>query len=65
MNQVLSETSTINNNLSCRLWNSTLVEDYPKVDMVKIGSNAKLIIPPNVVVQQENVKDDVATVSSW
>lgn len=46
-----------------RLWNSTLVEDYPKVDMVKIGSNAKIVIPPRVVIQQENLKDDYATVS--
>lgn len=45
-----------------RLWNSTLVEDYPKVDEVKIGSNAKIIIPPNVVIQQENSKDDYAIV---
>lgn len=46
-----------------RLWNSTLVEDYPKVDKVKIGSNARIIIPPNVVIQQENLKDDYAIVS--
>ncbi|XP_012263310.2 integrin alpha-PS1 isoform X2 [Athalia rosae] len=44
--------------LKARLWNSTLVEDYPRVDMVKIGSNAKIIIPPQVVIQQENLKDD-------
>jgi len=46
-----------------RLWNSTLVEDYPKVDMVKIGSNAKIVIPSNIVIQQENLKDDYAIVS--
>ncbi|XP_017787536.1 PREDICTED: integrin alpha-PS1 [Habropoda laboriosa] len=46
--------------IKARLWNSTLVEDYPKVDEVKIGSNAKIIIPPNVVIQQENLKDDYA-----
>lgn len=46
-----------------RLWNSTLVEDYPKVDMVKIGSNARIVIPSNVVIQQENLKDDHAIVS--
>ncbi|XP_015438656.1 PREDICTED: integrin alpha-PS1 [Dufourea novaeangliae] len=46
--------------VKARLWNSTLVEDYPKVDQVKIGSNAKIVIPPNVVIQQENLKDDVA-----
>lgn len=46
-----------------RLWNSTLVEDYPKVDMVKIGSNARIVIPASVVIQQENLKDDHAIVS--
>lgn len=46
-----------------RLWNSTLVEDYPRVDEVKIGSNAKIVIPPNVIIQQENLKDDYAIVS--
>ncbi|XP_012275249.1 integrin alpha-PS1 [Orussus abietinus] len=46
--------------VKARLWNSTLVEDYPKVDMVKVGSNARIVIPPNVVIQQENLKDDFA-----
>ena len=46
--------------VKARLWNSTLVEDYPKVDQVKIGSNARIIIPPTVVIQQENLKDDYA-----
>ncbi|KMQ95119.1 integrin alpha-ps1 [Lasius niger] len=46
--------------VKARLWNSTLVEDYPKVDMVKIGSNARIVIPSNVVIQQENLKDDHA-----
>ncbi|XP_076754708.1 multiple edematous wings [Xylocopa sonorina] len=46
--------------IKARLWNSTLVEDYPKVDEVKISSNAKILIPPNVIIQQENVEDDNA-----
>ncbi|XP_078051152.1 multiple edematous wings [Augochlora pura] len=46
--------------VKARLWNSTLVEDYPKVDQVKIASNAKIIIPSSVEIQQENLKDDVA-----
>ncbi|KAG7208526.1 hypothetical protein KM043_014745 [Ampulex compressa] len=46
--------------VKARLWNSTLVEDYPKVDMVKIGSSARIIVPPNVIIQQENLKDDYA-----
>lgn len=44
--------------VKARLWNSTLVEDYPRVDMVKIGSHAEIHIPSNVVIQQENLKDD-------
>ncbi|XP_076377738.1 multiple edematous wings isoform X2 [Megalopta genalis] len=46
--------------VKARLWNSTLVEDYPKVDDVKIASNAKIVIPSNVEIQQENLKDDFA-----
>ncbi|XP_015598210.1 integrin alpha-PS1 isoform X2 [Cephus cinctus] len=46
--------------VKARLWNSTLVEDYPRVDKVKISSNARIIIPSNIVIQQENVKDDQA-----
>ncbi|XP_057322797.1 integrin alpha-PS1 isoform X1 [Microplitis mediator] len=47
--------------VKARLWNSTLVEDYPKVDQVKIGSNARIVIPPNIEIQQENLKNDQAT----
>ncbi|XP_053971338.1 integrin alpha-PS1 isoform X1 [Hylaeus volcanicus] len=46
--------------VKARLWNSTLVEDYPKVDQVHIASNAEIIIPQNVTIQQENLKDDHA-----
>ncbi|XP_046412841.1 integrin alpha-PS1 isoform X1 [Neodiprion fabricii] len=46
--------------IKARLWNSTLVEDYPRVDEVRIGSNARIIIPSNVVIEQENLKDDEA-----
>lgn len=35
------------------------------MDMVKIGSNAKLVIPPNIVIQQENLKDDHTMVSAF
>lgn len=31
--------------IRARLWNSTLVEDYPKVKAVEIASTAKIIIP--------------------
>ncbi|KAK0076160.1 hypothetical protein PV325_005802 [Microctonus aethiopoides] len=47
--------------VKARLWNSTLVEDYPKVDQVKIGSNARIVIPSNIEIQQENLKNDHAT----
>ncbi|XP_063973900.1 integrin alpha-PS1 isoform X1 [Diachasmimorpha longicaudata] len=46
--------------VKARLWNSTLVEDYPKVDKVKIGSNARIVIPPNIEIQQEDLKNDHA-----
>ncbi|XP_014210649.1 integrin alpha-PS1 [Copidosoma floridanum] len=46
--------------IKARLWNSTLAEDYPKVDRVNIASSAKIIIPPNVVIQQNNLTDDSA-----
>jgi integrin alpha 7 len=45
-----------------RLWNSTLAEDYPKVDRVNIGSSAKIIVPQQVVIQQNNLTDDSAEV---
>ncbi|XP_043467893.1 integrin alpha-PS1 isoform X2 [Leptopilina heterotoma] len=44
--------------IKARLWNSTLAEDYRKVDEVRIASYAKIIIPAGVIIQQENVSDD-------
>lgn len=32
--------------IKARLWNSTLISDYPKVDLVNIVSHAKIVIPP-------------------
>ncbi|XP_058799124.1 integrin alpha-PS1 isoform X2 [Phymastichus coffea] len=46
--------------IKARLWNSTLAEDYPKVDRVNIGSSAEIIIPSTVVIQQTNLTDDLA-----
>ncbi|XP_011505968.1 PREDICTED: integrin alpha-PS1 [Ceratosolen solmsi marchali] len=46
--------------VKARLWNSTLAEDYPKVDRVNIGSSAKIIIPQQVIIQQNNLTDDTA-----
>lgn len=40
-----------------RLWNSTFVMDYPRVDMVKIVSHATLHIPEMFGIQQ-NKQDD-------
>lgn len=45
-----------------RLWNSTLAEDYPKVDKVNIVSNARIIIPSSIIVQQNNLTDDYTEV---
>ncbi|XP_044728247.1 integrin alpha-PS1 isoform X2 [Chrysoperla carnea] len=47
--------------IRARLWNSTLVEDYPKVDWVNIRSRAKIHIPPEYSIQQ-NTSDDEALV---
>uniref|UniRef100_U5EVI2 Putative vitronectin receptor alpha subunit n=1 Tax=Corethrella appendiculata TaxID=1370023 RepID=U5EVI2_9DIPT len=49
--------------IKARLWNSTLVSDYPKVDLVKISSYAKISIPPGYGVQQ-NEKDDSVSVET-
>ncbi|XP_016838421.1 integrin alpha-PS1 isoform X2 [Nasonia vitripennis] len=46
--------------IKARLWNSTLAEDYPRVDKVNIGSIAKIVIPSGIVVQQNNLTDDFA-----
>ena len=45
-----------------RLWNSTLVEDYPKVYSVNIKSRAKVHLPPGLMILQ-NLADDEAEVS--
>ncbi|XP_044002303.1 integrin alpha-PS1 isoform X2 [Aphidius gifuensis] len=44
--------------VKARLWNSTLAEDYPTVDKVRIGSNARIVIPSAIEIQQENLKND-------
>ncbi|PSN29549.1 Integrin alpha-PS1, partial [Blattella germanica] len=48
---------------SCALWNSTLVEDYPKVESVKIRSRAKMFLPPSLMIHQ-NTSDDEAQVET-
>lgn len=47
-----------------RLWNSTLMADYPKVDKVSIWSRAKIHIPPSLIIHQDT-SDDVAKVSFY
>ncbi|XP_046678845.1 integrin alpha-PS1 isoform X2 [Homalodisca vitripennis] len=49
--------------IRARLWNSTLVADYPKVDHVSISSRAKLHIPPSLIIHQDT-SDDVAQVET-
>ncbi|XP_039296864.1 integrin alpha-PS1 isoform X2 [Nilaparvata lugens] len=48
--------------IKARLWNATLVEDYPRVDYVKIGSRARIVIPPPFIVHQSQTEDDIAEV---
>lgn len=43
-------------NVTARLWNSTLVSDYPKVDLVKIASIARIKV---FEVQQDHLVDSV------
>ncbi|XP_018318940.1 integrin alpha-PS1-like, partial [Agrilus planipennis] len=45
--------------IKSRLWNSTLVEDYSKVDWVTISSHAELKIPDSTI-EQDNWLDDSA-----
>lgn len=47
--------------IKSRLWNSTLVADYPRVDLVKIASYAYISIPEAYGIQQMK-KDDKSSV---
>lgn len=47
--------------VKARLWNSTLVADYPRVDLVKIVSSAQISIPDVYNILQMK-RDDKATV---
>ncbi|XP_069676356.1 integrin alpha-PS1 isoform X2 [Periplaneta americana] len=49
--------------IRARLWNSTLVEDYPKVHNVQILSQATLHLPPGLMVHQ-NTSNDVAQIKT-
>ncbi|KAK8740447.1 hypothetical protein OTU49_002915 [Cherax quadricarinatus] len=46
--------------IKSRLWNSTLVEDYPRVSYVSIKSKASLILPEDIRKDQDQ-SDDVAS----
>lgn len=49
--------------VKARLWNSTLVEDYPRVSHVNIASTAYIHIPEHYNIHQSKHHDDTATVS--
>lgn len=49
--------------VKARLWNSTLVADYPRVDLVTIVSYAHISIPEAYGIQQKK-KDDWASVGT-
>lgn len=41
-----------------RLWNATLLQNFPKVDSVKIASRAKIHIPSEWAFQQDLSNDE-------
>ncbi|XP_026677028.1 integrin alpha-PS1 [Diaphorina citri] len=50
--------------IRARLFNSTLVEDYPHVDRVIIASRAKIDIPLSLFLHQKNLTDDETQVKT-
>ena len=42
------------------MWNSTLVEDYARVDSALINVSARLRLPPDLAGQQDPVDDEVS-----
>lgn len=48
--------------VKARLWNTTLVEDYPRVSHVNIASTAYIVIPEHYNLHQSKHHDDSATV---
>ncbi|XP_063233340.1 integrin alpha-PS1 isoform X2 [Bacillus rossius redtenbacheri] len=49
--------------IRARLWNSTLVEDYPRVDSVNISSRAKVHLPRHLGIQQDTANDETQAVT--
>ncbi|XP_026327336.1 integrin alpha-PS1 isoform X2 [Hyposmocoma kahamanoa] len=50
--------------IKARLWNSTLVEDYPRVSNVIIASDASIVIPDHYNIHQTEHEDDTAMVKT-
>ncbi|XP_045772971.1 integrin alpha-PS1 isoform X1 [Maniola jurtina] len=50
--------------VKARLWNSTLVEDYPRVSHVNIASTAFIHIPEHYNIHQKDHEDDSFTVET-
>ncbi|XP_041979376.1 integrin alpha-PS1 isoform X2 [Aricia agestis] len=50
--------------IRARLWNSTLVEDYPRVSHVNIASSASIYVPEHYNIHQNKHHDDTATVET-
>ncbi|XP_047487333.1 integrin alpha-PS1-like isoform X2 [Penaeus chinensis] len=46
--------------IKSRLWNSTLVEDYPRVSYVSIKSKASLILPEDIREDQDQSDDEAS-----
>lgn len=58
----LSENEQATIRIQGRLWNSSLVEDYPNVQYVSISSRASLSFQKSHNIQQKNLDDDIAIV---
>lgn len=50
--------------VKARLWNATLVEDYPRISHVNIASTAFIHIPDHYNIHQSKQHDDTATVET-
>ncbi|XP_063536455.1 integrin alpha-PS1 isoform X1 [Cydia strobilella] len=50
--------------IKARLWNATLVEDYPRVSHVNIASNAYILIPAHYNIHQNKEDDDMTMVET-
>ncbi|XP_060081557.1 integrin alpha-PS1-like [Ylistrum balloti] len=48
-----------------RLWESTLLEDYPAVDMVQIQSRGQVKLDPALNIEQPDLSDDIAIATTY